>query len=317
VVIPTGGDRPILAQALRAVLDDEATAEAIVVLASADPQAAEVRRTVERLRDWSDSEPRLRLITSLRDGVGPLTRVQRARDTGVEAASSEVVLSLDDDVILGPGVVSRHAAAHRDADDLVVIGYMPVATHHRWPRGNATIRFYAGAYEAHCERYETAPEEILKAMWGGNISVRRGRWLDAVKRPRLGIYDEDQELGLLFVREGLRGRFDRSLHGRHFYERSLAAFAARAGGSSVGQAQLRAANPDLLAPRPHERGRRDLPAGPLLALARLPFGWRLIEGGLKLLLAVAGTLRINRLGDALARFLWFLAAERAMRAAGV
>lgn len=315
VVMPTGADRPVILEALRAVLGDPGTAEAIVVVAAADPAAAEAGEPLRAVRAWAETEPRLRVITPP-DDVEGLWRVQRARDEGVEAARTDVVLSLDDDVVLDPGVVSGHAAAHRDADDLVVVGYMPVATNQRWPRGNATIRFYAQSYEGHCRLYEEDPEEILKALWGGNVSVRRDRWLKAVERPRTSAWGhDDQELGLLFLREGMRGAFDRSLHGRHYYRRSLAGFVERAEKSPEGQAALRAANPDLLPEPPRERGRRDTLAGPILALSRLPFVWALIRGALEAAMATAGVLRLDKLGDALGRYLWFLARARAVRAA--
>ena len=313
VVVPTAADRPVTEAALGAALDDPATAEVIVVVAAADPGAAAAGEAMARLRRRAADEPRLRLL-SLEAG-GDMWRVQRARDAGVEAARGEVVLSLDDDVVLDSGVVSGHAAAHRDVDDLCVLGYMPVATHHRWPRGNATIRFYSKTYELHCRRYDEDPEQVLTTLWGGNFSVRRERWLAAVRRPRTSSWGhDDQEIGLLFRREGMRGRFDRSLRGRHYYERSAAGFVVRAEKSAIGQAELRAANPDLLPERARERGRRDLVAGPVLAAARLPHGWTVVRGVLIGAMAAAGALRLDFLADTIAGQLWFLGQERALRA---
>jgi hypothetical protein len=313
VVMPTGADRPIIEPALRAALDDPGTAEAIVVIAAEDPAAAEKGKALRRLRAWAATEPRLRIITPPAD-VNGLWRVQRARDEGVEAARTEVVLSLDDDVILDPGVVSAHATAHRGVDDLVVLGYMPVATHQRWPRGNATIRYYARSYEGHCKGYEEHPDEILEALWGGNVSVRRDRWLKAVERPRTSAWGhDDQELGLLFLRDDMRATFDRTLHGRHYYRRSLAGFVERAEKSPAGQTALRAANLDLLEEPPRGRGRRDILAGPILAASRVSLVWGLVRGGLEGAMAIAGVLRLEKLGDALARYLWFLARERAIQ----
>ncbi len=315
MVVPTAADRAVTEAALRAVLEDPATAEVIVVVAAADVAAAEGGEGVARLRCRAAREPRLRLL-SLDDADGGIWRVQRARDAGVEAARGEVVLSLDDDVVLDPGVVSGHAAAHREADDLVVLGYMPVATHQRWPRGNATVRFYAKTYELHCRHYEEDPREVLTTLWGGNFSVCRERWLAAARRPRTSAWGhDDQEIGLLFLREGMRGRFDRALSGKHYYERSPAAFVVRAEKSAIGQAELRAANPDLLPERPRARGRRDLVVGPVLAAARVPFVWPAVCGALIGAMALAGVLRLDFLGDTVAGQLWFLAQERALREA--
>lgn len=313
VVVPTAADRAITGVALRAVLDDPATAEVIVVIAAADAGAAEAGEGMARLRRWAAVEPRLRLL-AVDEGAGGMWRVQRARDAGVEAARSAVVLSLDDDVVLAPGVVSGHAAAHREAEDLVVLGYMPVTTRHRWPRGNATIRFYSETYELHCRRYEGDAGEILTALWGGNFSIRRERWLAAIRRPRTSAWGhDDQEIGLLFLREGMRGTFDRDLRGSHHYERSLRGFIARAEKSAIGRAELRAANPDLLPEPARVRGRRDLVAGPVLAAARAPFVWPVVCAALIGAMALTGALRLDALGDTLAGQVWFLAQQRALR----
>ena len=165
-MIPTGADRPLLLDALRAVLDDPATVEAIVVVAAADPAAAEASDPLRSVRDWAGREPRLRVVTPP-PGAEGMWRVQRARDEGVEAASADVVLSLDDDVILDPGVVGAHARAHAGADDLVVVGYMPVATHQRWPRGNATIRHYAESYAGSLQ--------ALRGTAGRDLALTLGR----------------------------------------------------------------------------------------------------------------------------------------------
>jgi hypothetical protein len=312
----TGGARPVFDRALEAVLADPGTTEAIVIVDSdAEPSNAGrgsgLRR--RRLEQMAAEIPQLRVVPLPQDGPDGLWRIQRGRDHGAKLATSEVVLALDDDVVLDPGVVSAHAAAHADEDDLVVVGYMPVATRHRWPRGNATIRHYASSYEGHCDDYEEHPSEILKALWGGNVSVRRDRWLEAVRRPRLQVWGhDDQELGLLFLREGMSGRFNRSLYGRHYYERSLAGFVERAEKSPPAQAKLVAANSDLIEPSPPAYGRRDQIARPLLFLSRSAVGWQLVRAGLKGLMATAGVLRLNRLGDASADFLWFLARERSL-----
>jgi Glycosyltransferase like family 2 len=316
-VIVTGGNRDVFDRCLAAVLADPGTSEAIVIFDSdAEPSSAGkgAGARLKRLEEMAKTEPRLRIAPMPPEGPDGLWRVQRARDHGARLADSEVILGLDDDVVLEPGVVSAHAAAHAEADDLVVIGYMPVATHHRWPRGDATVRYYGGSYESHCEFYEEHPDEILKALWGGNISVRRERWMTAVKRPRLQVWGhDDQELGLLFLREGMRGRFDRSLRGDHYYERTLAGFVERAEKSPAAQAKLFAANPDLLDPPAQPVGRRERVAAPLLALSGSEPGWRLVEGGLKGLTALAGALRLRGLGDSCANFLWFVTRERAVR----
>lgn len=271
---------------------------------------------VQRLRQIAESDPRLRLEPLPPDDGSGLWRVQRARDFGVQTARSEVILALDDDVVLDPMVVSGHASAHIDQSDLVLLGYMPVATKQRWPRGNATIRHYGLSYERHCAWYEEHPEEILKSLWGGNISLRRERWLEAVKRPRTTAWGhDDRELGLLFLRAGMHGGFDRNLRGRHYYTRSLAGFFERAEKSPVGGATLFAANTDLL--EKPARGRMERLVTPILAVAKAPVVWSSITTMLAGLMALLGVLRLNRIGDYVAQFVWTLVARHSVRAAGV
>jgi len=243
-----------------------------------------------------------------------LLSLQIARDAGAEFAGSEVVLSLDDDVVLEPGAVSGHARFHAQAEGQVLLGYMPVVSVEKWPRSNATIRFYAESYEYTYGSYEADPSLILRQLWCGNVSLRRSDWLRSLDRPRLKCWGhDDQELGLLFLREGLEGKIDRSLRGGHWYQRSLPAFVERAERAVQGQAQLRAANPDLLEEPPSGRGKRERISGPVLSVARSKPGWLAVRWALIGLVALAGTLKLRAIEDPAARYLWFLASERSRR----
>jgi hypothetical protein len=236
-------------------------------------------------------DPRLR-ITRTPDEPAALHRVQRGRDHGVGIASGEVVLSMDDDVVAGPGLVSGHARAHAGRDDLVVVGYMPVVTPRRWPHSHAQITEYAGAYEELCEQFAADPSSILPQLWGGNFSVRRRHWLEAIQQtPRLGSYLDDKELGLHFQQMGLAGEFHPELRAEHYYERTLRGMVERAERNCIAQADLRAAFPAArshFVPGPPPRAELRL----LRAISRSALGWFVVRWGLIGLSSAAAALRV-------------------------
>ncbi|HEY0278594.1 MAG TPA: glycosyltransferase family 2 protein [Solirubrobacterales bacterium] len=307
VVILTGGGRLILDRTLDSVLADPGTAEVVIVLDAQYAVGDTAAARVAAIKARSQGDQRLRVVPLPADDGKGLWRVQRGRDAGVEAARSEVVLMLDDDVVLHPGVVAGHACGHAEEANLVLIGYMPVATHYRWPRTDATVRVYSDSYEHQCNEYERNPESMLKGLWGGNVSVRRADWLRAIQRPRIAAWGhDDQEVGLLFLREGLQARFDRSLRGDHYYERSLSRLVERAEKSPPAQVQLSAANPDLL----EAPVRRHVPWTLVRAL-RSPLVWGVVRGALEIGIALTGALRLGAAGKAGAGVLWTLARARA------
>ena len=306
VVIPTKGRPDLLERCLAAVLADQAASEVVVVVDGADP---ETERLLERL---AGRDSRLR-ATRTPEEPAELHRVQRGRDHGVGLASSELVLSMDDDVVAGAGLVGGHARAHADRDDLVIVGYMPVVTERRWPRSSAQIKTYAGAYEEICDQFEADPSSILCQLWGGNVSVRRHRWLEAIKRPRVPSYLDDKEIGLLFLDDGLQAAFDRSLRADHFYERTLRGLVERAEKNYVAQADLRSAHSEAgRFYHPDESPRLHLRV--LAAISRPAAGWFAVKWILIALISLMAVLRIRVLeekGEAVLSWLaWERTAER-------
>ena len=149
-----------------------------------------------------------------------------ARQAGLDAATEEVVLFLDDDVLPEPGLAAGHAAHHARAAGLVVVGYMPVARDSTGRYATATAQLYALEYERRVKSYEQDPGAILRNLWGGNVSLRRA---DAL---RVGVGNvaypgrrhEDQDFGLRCAACGLSGLFDRGLLAGHHYRRTRRAF---------------------------------------------------------------------------------------------
>src|SRR5688500_8437178 len=95
VVVPTAGRRPQLVLAVvRNALADSATSELIVVVDGGSPATMRALGQV--------AEPRLQILPF--SATEPQHhRGQEARDYGVRAARSELILALDDDVVPRPG----------------------------------------------------------------------------------------------------------------------------------------------------------------------------------------------------------------------
>lgn len=209
----------------------------VVAAVRADPAAGEVVVVDDASSDGTAGWLRGADVTLVRcDGVGP----GAARQAGVERASGELVVLLDDDVVPRPGLVAGHVAELRRDSSIVSLGYMPVP---RPPRRRATdvaTVAYARDYERRCSRYERGVAPVLHNLWGGNVGIWRSAALEvgliSPEFDRVHTFFEDRDFGLRAQRAGLRGVFDRSLAADHHHRRdSLVALrdAARRGECAV------------------------------------------------------------------------------------
>lgn len=158
VVIPTFNRAHLLDRAIRPVLDDDATSEVIVVIDGGNDGSAELLK-----RHYGDDR-RVRTVVS--EHLGPAG----ALDVGVQEASGEVIVTIDDDVVASPGGISLHAEHHLDERDRVVLGYMPVVL---GPASSRATSMYAAAYEQRVGEYERHPLTVLPFLWGGYFSLLR------------------------------------------------------------------------------------------------------------------------------------------------
>lgn len=209
VVVPTHQRGSRLLRALTPLLADPATAELIVVADSCSDD------TVARLTRLKRTEPRLVIVSGRFGGDCA------SRQVGLDHATQEVVVWIDDDVVASPGLISGHAMAHqKESAPDIVLGYMPVRLPGKRGRGQFPARKYARVYEANCRRFEQIPARILDAFWAGNFSLRssvaRRVGLRVPEWP--GGYYADKALGLHWQRLGLTAHFERGLlaHHEHF-----------------------------------------------------------------------------------------------------
>lgn len=146
-----------------------------------------------------------------------------ARNAGIQHASGDLVVFVDDDVVATPGLVAAHMAAHaRVGDRAVVIGPMVDPPDHqmspwvRWEQAMLRKQYWAmkaGKYRATARQFYT-----------GNASIRREHLV------AVGGFDtrfrraEDVELALRLDDAGLEFDFAPDAIGHHYAERSYQAW---------------------------------------------------------------------------------------------
>ena len=273
-----------LARVLAPLLADPAATEVVVVVDGCEDGSYEL------LQELAATHPALRPV--FHENAGEAA----ARQAGVERATGEIVLLLDDDVEAAGGLVAGHARAHERRDDAVVVGYMPPAPPEPGDPAAFSTLLYAEAYEARCETYEREPSSILRHLWAGNLSLRR----EACLGVGLGTsafqerYHPDRELGLRLLAAGLTGHFDRSLRATHLYHRSLDAFVRDARSQGAGWTLVHQLHPETAGALSAARFRAGLPA-PLrgvVDLCRRPRAAALASGAL-----TAGTRALGAAGQ--------------------
>jgi glycosyltransferase involved in cell wall biosynthesis len=280
VVMPTYDRRDRLPTVLAPLLADPAADEVVVVVDGSEDGSLEL------LQELAAADPRLRPVFQPNAGEGA------ARQAGVQAATGDVVLLVDDDVEAAPGLVAGHARHHAYGAARVVVGYMPTPDPDpRDPDGFST-QLYAEAYEGRCARYEAEPETVLRHLWAGNVSLPREACL------RVGLasaafterYHPDRELGLRLLAAGLTGVFDRTLAATHHHARPLDAFVRDARSQGAGWSLVHRLHPDSAGDLPRDRFRAGLPAplGALVDACRRPRLGALVAALLQRAVALSG-----------------------------
>jgi hypothetical protein len=257
VVVPSIG-RPRLRDVLRALRSDPDVDEIVVV---ADRQRGAVDAIVQATE--TPGGPSVLVVDG--PGRGPAA----ARQRGIERASGELLVLLDDDVVPCPGLAGAHRAAHAVADRRVVVGPMPVAT--ELCASSAVARLYANDYDAEWNRHLLRPDGVMLDLWGGNVSVRRA---DALSVPQVGPLGnlrnrEDQEWGLRARAAGLTGGVAPDALAAHWHEGTAAGLLDAAADQARTGRRLDAAHPER-APDGDPRAVLPAPARIVVALAETP-----------------------------------------------
>jgi hypothetical protein len=237
VVIATKDRLTLLRRIVHAVRQDPATDEIVVV------DDASSDGTERWLKDGDFPARVLRLA-----GAGP----GAARQAGVELASGDLVVLLDDDVVPRPGLIGGHRAVLRADRARVTVGYSPIVLPAGRSAADVALFAYARDYERRCERYEQGDAPVLHNLWGGNV----GLWRDAALAVGLhsahfdgpGAFHEDRDFGLRAQRAGLHGIFARALAADHHHRRSTTATLDDAARRGAGAVRLHRLHADLIGP---------------------------------------------------------------------
>jgi glycosyltransferase involved in cell wall biosynthesis len=147
-------------------------------------------------------------VLKLREGpFGPAY----ARNRGVEVASGKIVLFVDADVVLAPGVLRRVAKLFQDQPDLAAV----FGSYDADPRAEGLISQYRNLLH-HFMHQNGNPE--ASTFWAGCGAIRRSVFeeiggFDEKRFRRASI--EDIELGYRIRRYGYRILLDKTLQGTH------------------------------------------------------------------------------------------------------
>jgi GT2 family glycosyltransferase len=279
--------------------------ETVVAAAVADPYPREVVVVVDGCHDGSyellgkmaADEPRIRPVWRENGGAAA------ARATGVEHATGEVIVLLDDDVVVEPGLAEGHARAHAGRTGLVVVGHLSTVPPRVRAPGDVTTMLYAADHARACARYERDPSTVLPYLWAGNVSIRRA---DALRvglssGTRLNRHN-DQDFGLRCARAGLTGLFDRTLVARHLHTRGLDTFAREAWQAGLARRRLGEMYPELI-PESDPRAGLPVAARLLISFAAAPGAHRMVRPALSSGLRLAGAARLWPVETGLARLL--------------
>jgi glycosyltransferase involved in cell wall biosynthesis len=245
VVAPTFRRRAALPRFVEPLLRQPELDELVVAVdGSADG-------SVEWLEERRARDERIVVLDLPNRGAGA------TRQAGIEAATGDVVLLLDDDVIAAPGLVAGHARHHAELEPKVAIGYMP-NDWRRLPPGRRGIAYiYREAYESRCAEFRADPDLILHGFWGGNFSMPRADFLRvgmegiAVKRGQ-----DDREFGIRCAKAGMGAVFDPTLRGEHLYDRDLPAYRRDCRVQGESRKLIHDAHADLVGERLAERPSR-------------------------------------------------------------
>ncbi len=114
----------------------------------------------------------------------------RARNRGIEQASGHIVLFIDDDVVLPPGFLAAHEAAHTAAGLVVNGPILNVPSYEERPR--PSFAHYSRAFLCTCN--VSLSKQSLDAVGGFDESFHLYGW-------------EDTELGVRLRESGMQWRF--------------------------------------------------------------------------------------------------------------
>src|SRR5207248_9239890 len=118
IVIPSYNCGPKLADTIHSILRSEmAGIDAAELIVVDDGSKVPAEQSAGKIS--CPDRFALRFIRQPNAGPGP------ARNTGFRAATGDLVMFIDDDIVVPPGLLQQYLAAHRKFPDAVVFGRSP------------------------------------------------------------------------------------------------------------------------------------------------------------------------------------------------
>jgi glycosyltransferase involved in cell wall biosynthesis len=235
LVIPTFRRREVVLGNVAALeRQSERDFEAIVVVDGSDDGSAEALRS-------------LRVSFSLSVIEQENSGAAQARNTGAEAASGEILFTLDDDMRAAPEMLSEHDRSHRAGAD-VVLGDMPID-----PASPSNMLSWGVGEWARLrrERLSAAGAEVrLDDLLTGQLSIARSAF-DAVGGfdagfTRDGIFGgEDIDLGYRLQKAGFAIVFNPAAISYQYYDVGPALYLRRTREAGRSDAELARKHPEL------------------------------------------------------------------------
>lgn len=212
VVIPTYNRKASLLRLLSSLSSQTLAPDQFEVIVVDDGSTDGTREALASL----DTPFALRVLSQANAGPGA------ARNRGVHAATSDLIVFIDDDTVPVPGLLARHAQLHAERSNAVIIG--PMVPPPDWRRP-AWIRWEEDMLEDQYRamlagEFECTPRQFYTA----NVSLHRSRFLEAGGFDSTFKRAEDVELAYRMRDCGAEFVFDNDAAVFHYAERTFAAW---------------------------------------------------------------------------------------------
>ena len=210
VVIPTLGRRNSVVRALDALARQDLPPAEFEVVVSVDGDTA----TAQALESYN-APYALHIVT------GPRRGRAAACNAGIDRATGDVLVILDDDMEPAPVCVRKHRDHHTGETTVCVMGGVPIRANGRAP---SATRYVAWKFDRHLAKLARPGHEFeLRDFYSGNTSMRRdvlvaaGRYDEAYT-----LYgNEDLELSLRLREVGVSLVYDGDALAYQHYEKDL------------------------------------------------------------------------------------------------